>query len=349
MNRGASLFERFTEPARRIIFFARDEAIRLRSAYIETEHLLLGILREDKLLPSELPAGALEAIQRRIEELQSPGLSAVPKGADVPLSRESKHVLAFADEESKTLRHKIIDCGHLVLGLLREENCLAAGLLREHGIDSARYRNVVAASLSPDNPTGWAGSGPSRRVIQPIEPSPAPAAQRPSARHELEAPEPKAPSLKKPIQAIQDLVNSTLQYLQLYSQAHDEQVDTYAQQRLKRKPWTRTEAFGHLVDWAAAHQQWFARALTEPKLVAAAYPADEWVSAQQYRDVPWNATLDLWVSLNHLLIHVLARIPEDKLKIPCRIGITGPIPLSELIARYVAHCDDVVGQILARL
>jgi hypothetical protein len=343
------MFERFTEQARRTIFFARDEAIRLRSAYIETEHLLLGILREDKRLQRELPKGAPEAIQRRIEELQSPGLSASPTGPDLPLSHESKRVLAYAAEESETLRHKIINYGHLVLGLLREENCLAASLLREHGIDYARYRNVVAASLSPDNPIGWAGSGPGRRVFQSTEQSPGQAAQRPSARHELKAPEPTAPSLKKPVQAMQELVNSTLQYLELYSQAHDEQVETYTQQRLKRKPWTRTEAFGHLIDWAAAHQQWFARALAEPKLVASGYPADEWPSLQQYGDFPWKETLDLWVSLNHLLIHVLARIPEDKLKIPCRIGIAEPIPLSELIARYVAHCDDVVGQILAHL
>jgi hypothetical protein len=240
------------------------------------------------------------------------------------------------------LRHKIIDSGHLVLGLLREENFLAAALLREHGIDYARYRNVVAASLSPDNPIGWAGSGPGRRVFQSTEQSPGQAVQRPTAWHELEAPEPTAPSLKKPVQAMQDLVNSTLEHLQ-------GQSVVYSEQRLKRRPWTRKEAFGHLIDWAAAHQQWFARALAEPKLVASAYPADEWALLQQYSDFPWKATLDLWVSLNHLLIHVLARIPEDKLKIPCRIGIAEPIPLSELIARYVAHCDDVVGQILAHL
>jgi hypothetical protein len=333
------MFERYTKHARRTIFFALEEARRLRSSYIETEHLLLGILRQDKLLPSELPDGALEAIRRRIEELQSPGLSASPAGADLPLNHESKRVLAYAAEESETLRHKLIDSGHLVLGLLNEENCLAASLLREHGIHLARYRDVVNKSISPDNPP----------VSQSVQRSPGQAAQRPSAWHELEGPEPKAASLKKPIQAMQDLVNSTLQYLLLYSQAHGEHVETYAQQRLKSSPWTRKEAFGHLIDWAAAHQQWFARALTEPKLVASAYPADEWASLQQYGDFPWKETLDLWVSLNHLLIHVLARIPEDKLKIPCRVGIAEPIPLSELIARYVAHCDDVVGQILARL
>jgi len=50
----------------------------------------------------------------------------------------------------------------------------------------------------------------------------------------------------------------------------------YANQRLKRKPWSRKEAFGHLVDWAVTHQQWFARALTEPRLEVESYPMDEW-------------------------------------------------------------------------
>ena len=115
------------------------------------------------------------------------------------------------------------------------------------------------------------------------------------------------------------------------------------------RPWTRKEAFGHLIDWACAHQQWFVRALTEPKLIAAGYPADEWVPVQQYGDFSWQDALDLWVSLNRLLVHVLMRIPEDRLKISCRVGIAEPIPLSELIANYIAHCEDVVGQILASL
>ena len=59
--------------------------------------------------------------------------------------------------------------------------------------------------------------------------------------------------------------------------------------------------------------------------------------------------MDLWVSFNRLLIHVLARIPEDKLAVECRIGIADPISLAQLVEAYVAHCEDLVGQILARL
>jgi hypothetical protein len=137
-------------------------------------------------------------------------------------------------------------------------------------------------------------------------------------------------------------VEGTAEHIQAYS-------EVYGQQRLKRKPWTRKEAFGNLIDWATVHQQWFARALTEPKVVASGYPPDDWVAAQQYGSFQWVDVVDLWVCLNRLLIHVLSQIPEDKLKIPFHIGIDKPIPLAEVIDRYVAHCEDLVGQILARL
>ena len=117
-------------------------------------------------------------------------------------------------------------------------------------------------------------------------------------------------------------------------------------QNVKRKPWTRREALGHLVDWAAAHQQWFARALTEPTLSGAGDPADEWVKAQRYNEYAWRELVDLWSSLNRFLIHVMAGIPEQKLATPCRIGIGDPVSLAALISRYVEHCSDVLAQIL---
>ncbi len=73
------------------------------------------------------------------------------------------------------------------------------------------------------------------------------------------------------------------------------------------------------------------------------------MAVQHYADFSWQRTVNLWVLLNRLLIHVLARIPEDKLAVECRIGIADPIPLAQLVERYVAHCEDIVGQILARL
>ena len=305
------MFERFTQHARRTIFFARYEASSFQSPYIETQHLLLGLLREDSRLGNELPAGALEAIRKRIEEF-SPGRSQVSGSVDLPLDQESQRVLAFAAEESEAMRHKNIDSGHLVLALLRVEGCFARELLREHGIDYVRYRDVVANSVSTEKP-------PSRQSVRrPLKP----AIERPSEWHQPEPLEPLAPSLKPHIRALQELADSTTEHVHAYSEA-------YASERLKRKPWTRKEAFGHLIDCAASHQRWFAQALTEPKLIASGYPTDEWVSAQRYSEFSWQESVDLWISLNRLLVHVLMRIREDKLQIPCGIGIAELVPLSE--------------------
>jgi len=58
--------------------------------------------------------------------------------------------------------------------------------------------------------------------------------------------------------------------------------------------------------------------------------------------------VELCVSLNRLLLHVISRIPAEKIDISCRIGVAEPIPLQELVRRYVAHCADIVGQLLVR-
>jgi hypothetical protein len=69
----------------------------------------------------------------------------------------------------------------------------------------------------------------------------------------------------------------------------------------------------------------------------------------QYRDYPWQDLVNLWISINRLLIHVLTVIPEEKLTMPCRVGIGEPIPLSKLIDRCFEQFQDMIGQLLARL
>jgi hypothetical protein len=117
---------------------------------------------------------------------------------------------------------------------------------------------------------------------------------------------------------------------------------------LKRTGWTRKEALGHLIDWAAAHQQWFARALTEPNLTASGYPEDGWIYTQRYGELPWQELLHACISLNRLLARVIARIPAEKLDTPCRIGIAEPIALQELVRLYVAHFQEVAGELRMR-
>ncbi len=139
------MFERYTEKARRTIFFARYEASQFGSPYIETEHLLLGWLREDKALANRLIASreAAQSIRKRIEEL-TPARKKVSTSVDLPLSNEGKRVLAYAAEEAERLSHKNIGTEHLLLGLLREERGMAASVLRDVGVDLEKARETIA-------------------------------------------------------------------------------------------------------------------------------------------------------------------------------------------------------------
>jgi ATP-dependent Clp protease ATP-binding subunit ClpC len=129
------MFERYTEKARRVIFFARYEASQFGSPYIETEHLLLGLLREDKALTNRFlrSHASVESIRKQIEQ-HTAVREKVSTSVDLPLSNECKHVLAYAAEEAERLSHKHIGTEHLLLGLLREEKCFAAEILMERGL-----------------------------------------------------------------------------------------------------------------------------------------------------------------------------------------------------------------------
>src|SRR5580700_9048817 len=147
------MFERYTVQARRTIFFARYEASRLGSCYIEPEHLLLGMLRQQNAFRDTLPSVTPEQIRKRIEEMAlKSGETPPTTSVDLPLSQHSKRALTYAYEESKALEHVSIDCGHLLLGILRIEGSMAATLLREFGIEYAPYREIVAKQMSEPPP-----------------------------------------------------------------------------------------------------------------------------------------------------------------------------------------------------
>ncbi len=137
------VFERYTEKARRVIFFARYEASQFGSPYIETEHVLLAVLREDKRVSELLPRGAPEQIRGEIESA-SPARKKTSTTVDLPLSNESKRALAYGAEEADRLAHKHIGSEHLLLGLLREPESFGARLLNRHGVDLERARTFVA-------------------------------------------------------------------------------------------------------------------------------------------------------------------------------------------------------------
>ena len=149
------MFERYTEKARRTIFFARYEASQFGSPYIETEHLLLGLLREDKALTSRFlrDASHLPSIRMQIENATTIR-EKIHTSVDLPLSNECKRILAYAAEEAEKLAHKHIDCEHLLLGILREEKSFAAHLLSERGLRLDKVR-IELKNFVPGTTSVW--------------------------------------------------------------------------------------------------------------------------------------------------------------------------------------------------
>ena len=149
------MFERYTEKARRAIFFARYEASQFGSRYIEAAHLLLGLFREDKALASRFlrSDAAIESIRKRIDAHTSIREN-VSTSVDLPLSHECKRVLTYGAEEAERLNDKHIGTPHLLLGLLREEKSFAAQLLCEQGLTLDAVRAEVQQSEIPIAPRG---------------------------------------------------------------------------------------------------------------------------------------------------------------------------------------------------
>ena len=138
------MFERYTEGARRVVFMGRYEATKYGSPFIETEHLLLGLLHEDRklalrLLGSEQAIAAVEAQIRSPETTERTSTS-----VDLPLSHESIRVLVYGTEEAERMRHRHIGPEHLLLGLLREEGSHAAQALRGAGFELSLVREQIA-------------------------------------------------------------------------------------------------------------------------------------------------------------------------------------------------------------
>ena len=145
------MFERYTERARRVIFFARFEASTFGSPYIETEHVLLGILREDKGLGRFFRAdGTGESIRKQIEG-RTTVREKISTSVDLPLSNECKRVLAYTAEEAGIFGHPHIGTEHLLLGLLREEKCFAAEMLHERGLELPKVREELKQMIGENS------------------------------------------------------------------------------------------------------------------------------------------------------------------------------------------------------
>ena len=144
------MFERYTERARRVLFFARYEASQLGSISIETEHLLLGLIREGKGLTSRIFQRShlsLESIRKEVEG-RTVFREKVSTSVEIPFSAETKRVLQYAAEEADRLLHNYIGTEHLLLGILREERSVAASILLEKGMRLNSVRDDIVQLLN---------------------------------------------------------------------------------------------------------------------------------------------------------------------------------------------------------
>ena len=154
------MFERYTEKARRVIFFARYEASEVGCPYIESEHLLIGLLRESGPALRKHMGGAVSMEELRAE-IAAATIRRTPTSTsvDLPLSNECKRVLAYAAEEAQCLGHEHIGTEHLMLGILREKDCFAAGLLHGRGMTLETARRSVEADARQAGGASASGIG----------------------------------------------------------------------------------------------------------------------------------------------------------------------------------------------
>ena len=139
------MFERFTERARRVIFFARYEASQYGSTTIEIEHLLLGALKEDRDLIKRFSGSSTTAENIRTEiEKHLTLREKVSTSVDLPLSEACKRVLTLALNECVALNHPHVEVEHILLGILRQQTSTASQILQTFGIDEFAVRRQIA-------------------------------------------------------------------------------------------------------------------------------------------------------------------------------------------------------------
>ena len=158
------MFERFTDRARRVVTLAQEEAKELNHGYIGTEHILLGMIQEGEGVAAKALESlgiSLEAVREQVEEIIGRG-SQQPTG-HIPFTPRAKKVLDLSLREAKQLRHNYIGTEHILLGLIREGEGVAAQVLVKLGADLNRVRQQVIQLL-----TGYKGKDEVRFAEVPI-------------------------------------------------------------------------------------------------------------------------------------------------------------------------------------
>src|SRR6184192_1016699 len=160
------MFERFTERARQVVVLAQDEARTLKHNYIGTEHILLGLLREEE----GLAARVLDSLDITVEEVRAQVARIVGQGDEVttgqiPFTPRAKKVLELALREALSLGHNYIGTEHILLGLVRENEGVAARILLDFDADAEKIRNEIIRMLSGPGrrQQGGPGGAPSEK------------------------------------------------------------------------------------------------------------------------------------------------------------------------------------------
>ncbi len=142
------MFERFTEQARQVVVLAQEEARTLKHDYIGTEHILLGLLREQE----GVAAGVLESLEITVERVRGQVLRIVGTGdaviSQIPFTPRAKKVLELALREALNLGHNYIGTEHILLGLVRENEGLASRILLDFDAGPDKLRREVIRALS---------------------------------------------------------------------------------------------------------------------------------------------------------------------------------------------------------
>ena len=150
------MFERYCEAARRTLFFARFETSQLGGVAIETEHVLLGLLRDNKGLTRTIFTRAQLTYADVHREIEARGAGErVSTSVEIPFSAETKRVLQYAAAEADRLHHAHIGTEHLLLGVVREEPSVAASILTRHGLTLERTRESIGTLLNEGVKPSW--------------------------------------------------------------------------------------------------------------------------------------------------------------------------------------------------
>src|SRR5579872_6700772 len=147
------MFEKFTERARKVMSLARQEAQRLNSEFIGTEHILLGIIQEGGGVAAKVLKNLnvdLKRIRQEIEKLITPSTSPTVTLGQLPFSPRAKRVIELAGEAASQLGHDVIGTEHLLLGLLKENEGIAAQVLTNLGLKLDEVRDMVLEVLGAD-------------------------------------------------------------------------------------------------------------------------------------------------------------------------------------------------------